>query len=73
LSMPPAFNLSQDQTLQFNLKKNTKSNPTQNYLSAHTNCMIFLLLKNCWPEALLSPTLAPVRVNYTHFFTPVNT
>ncbi|ERL61456.1 hypothetical protein K661_02206 [Piscirickettsia salmonis LF-89 = ATCC VR-1361] len=46
LSMPPAFNLSQDQTLQFNLKKNTKSNPTQNYLSAHTNCMIFLLLKN---------------------------
>ncbi|PEQ15585.1 hypothetical protein, partial [Piscirickettsia salmonis] len=47
----------------------TKSNPTQNYLSAHTNCMIFLLLKNCWPEACQTyrRALATTGSDYTAF------
>jgi hypothetical protein len=63
LSMPPAFNLSQDQTLQFNSRLSVFLltsivltslflKHSKHFQSAHTVCLLYLLNERC-PEGVL--------------------
>ena len=69
LGMPPAFNLSQDQTLQFNPLYSLSLRFSKYFQSTHTVCLLFFLI-SFDPKSVMRILLInlPLSTNFFIFF-----